>query len=135
MVPSHGIPSQPEAPRLREQVREAIRVRHYSLRTEQTYVSWIKRFILFHGNGIHAGHGRAGGPAVPVASGRSRSCRRLHTKSGVKRGLVSGPAGPQARHWLVDDVVRAKQSQRVPVVLTQDEGKAVLARTSRVPPG
>ena len=49
MVPSHGIPSQPEAPRLREQVREAIRVRHYSLRTEQTYVSWIKRFILFHG--------------------------------------------------------------------------------------
>ena len=49
MVPSHGTPSQPEAPRLLEQVREAIRVRHYSLRTEGTYVSWIKRFILFHG--------------------------------------------------------------------------------------
>jgi hypothetical protein len=30
MVPSHGIPSQPEAPRLLEQVREAMRVRHYS---------------------------------------------------------------------------------------------------------
>jgi hypothetical protein len=45
----HVLPSQPEAPRLLEQVREAIRVRHYSLRTEQTYVGWIKRFMLFHG--------------------------------------------------------------------------------------
>ena len=49
MVPGHGTPSQPEAPRLLEQVREVIRIRHYSLRTEQTYVVWIKRFILFHG--------------------------------------------------------------------------------------
>ena len=37
------------APRLLEQVRSAIRVRHYSIRTEQAYVQWIRRFILFHG--------------------------------------------------------------------------------------
>jgi hypothetical protein len=30
-------------------VREAIRTRHYSRRTEETYVQWITRFILFHG--------------------------------------------------------------------------------------
>ena len=48
MVPSHGIPSQPEAPRLLKQVREAIVSRHYRLRTEHTYVGWIKRFILLH---------------------------------------------------------------------------------------
>jgi site-specific recombinase XerD len=35
-------------PKLLEQVRDALRVRHYSLRTEETYVRWMKRFILFH---------------------------------------------------------------------------------------
>jgi len=35
-------------PRLLDQVRDAIRVRHYSRRTEDTYVQWIRRFILFH---------------------------------------------------------------------------------------
>ena len=37
-----------EQPRLLDRVREAIRVRHYSLRTEQTYIQWIRRYILFH---------------------------------------------------------------------------------------
>ena len=49
MVQSYGPRSQHQPPKLLEQVREAIRVRHYSLRTEATYLSWIKRFILFHG--------------------------------------------------------------------------------------
>jgi len=35
-------------PKLLDQVRFAIRAKHYSIRTEQSYVSWIKRFILFH---------------------------------------------------------------------------------------
>jgi hypothetical protein len=35
-------------PRLIDQVREEIRVRHYSLRTEMSYIQWIRRFILFH---------------------------------------------------------------------------------------
>ena len=36
-------------PKLLDRVREAIRTRHYSPRTERTYVGWIRRFILFHG--------------------------------------------------------------------------------------
>ena len=35
-------------PQLLDQVREAILTRHYSIRTEETYVQWIKRFALFH---------------------------------------------------------------------------------------
>ncbi len=35
-------------PRLLEQVRDALRLRHYSLRTEQAYAYWVKRFVLFH---------------------------------------------------------------------------------------
>jgi len=38
----------PSSPRLLDQVRERIRVKHYSLRTEQAYVGWIKRYIFFH---------------------------------------------------------------------------------------
>src|SRR5712692_7146579 len=49
MVQSHDTRSQHQPPRLLEQVCEAIRTRHYSLRTEETYLRWIKRFILFHG--------------------------------------------------------------------------------------
>jgi len=40
------MPRQPR--KLLDQVRDAIRLKHYSIRTEQAYVSWIKRYILFH---------------------------------------------------------------------------------------
>ena len=49
------------APRLLDQVREAARVRHLSYRTEQAYVAWIRRFIVFHGRRHPAG---MGGPEV-----------------------------------------------------------------------
>ena len=41
-------PSQPAAPKLLDQVRDKIRVKHYSIRTETQYIHWIKRFILYH---------------------------------------------------------------------------------------
>ena len=37
-----------KAPKLLDQVRDAIRVRHYSIRTEEAYIQWIKRYIFFH---------------------------------------------------------------------------------------
>lgn len=50
---ARGSPQKPEAaaakPRLLDQVRQAIRARHDSKRTEKTYLEWIKRFIFFHG--------------------------------------------------------------------------------------
>jgi Phage integrase, N-terminal SAM-like domain len=39
---------QPPPKKLLDQVRDAIRVKHYSYRTEETYVQWIRRYILFH---------------------------------------------------------------------------------------
>lgn len=41
-------PLQTPPKKLLEQVREAIRLKHYSYRTEETYVQWIRRYILFH---------------------------------------------------------------------------------------
>lgn len=39
----------PKRPRLLDRAREAIRARHYSRRTEEAYIAWIRRYILFHG--------------------------------------------------------------------------------------
>src|SRR6266498_3963977 len=43
-----GAPSSSHKPKLLDQVRDVIRRKHYSIRTEQAYCDWIKRFILFH---------------------------------------------------------------------------------------
>ncbi len=42
-----------QPPKLLDRVRASIRARHFSPRTEETYVMWIRRFILFHGSGTH----------------------------------------------------------------------------------
>ena len=39
---------EPTSKKLLDQVRDAIRLKHYSIRTEQAYVHWIKRYILYH---------------------------------------------------------------------------------------
>ena len=49
VVDLSSLPAERGQPRLLEQVRNAIRRRHYSYRTEQAYVQWIKRYIYFHG--------------------------------------------------------------------------------------
>ena len=46
---SKSTPSVPNPPKLLDLVRDKIRVKHYSIRTETQYLQWIKRFILFHG--------------------------------------------------------------------------------------
>jgi hypothetical protein len=47
----HPLPAVPVTgkPKLLDQVRQLLRVRHYSLRTEEAYLAWIRRYILFHG--------------------------------------------------------------------------------------
>src|SRR5215813_754576 len=133
MVPSHGTPSQPEAPRLLEQVREAIRVRHYSLRTEGTYVGWIKRFILFHGKrhprdmGVQEVHQFLSHLAVEGQVAASTQSQALSAILFLYQQVLRQDIG-----WL-HDVVRAKHPRRLPVVLIQDEVAQVLRQLSGVP--
>src|SRR6266487_5298175 len=42
-------PAEASKPKLLDQIRQLMRLRHYSLRTEEAYVGWIRRYILFHG--------------------------------------------------------------------------------------
>jgi integron integrase len=119
-------PAHPVKPRLLDQVREAIRTRHYSRRTEEAYVGWIRRFILFNGK------------RHPDTMGEPEVTRFLSSLA-VERKL-SAVTQTQAlsailflyrevlRHelgWL-KDVVRAKAPRRLPVVLTRAEVHSVL---------
>jgi len=125
--------SWPPKPRLLNQVRLAIRTRHYSYRTEKAYVHWIKRFIFFH-NKRH-----------PTEMGESEVARFL--SSLASDGHVSASTQNQAfnallflykevlnkKIGLIDGVVRAKRPQRLPVVLTKDEVKKVIDHMNGVP--
>jgi integron integrase len=117
----------PAEPRLLDRVRQALRLRHYSRRTEKAYVGWIRRFVLHHGKR----HPRAmGRPEVSAflthlaaservsASTQNQALSALLFLYGQVLGADIG--------WL-DDVVRAKRPARVPVVLTREEVRAVLA--------
>jgi hypothetical protein len=61
-------------PKLLDQVRDRIRIKHYSIRTETQYVQWIKRFILFHNKRHPSRDGDWGNGSVFNASRRTRSC-------------------------------------------------------------
>jgi len=115
-------PASPSAaPRLLEQVAARIRVRHYSRRTEQAYVGWIKRYILFHGRRHPAGMGKAEVEAFLSALAVERGVSAATQSQALAALLflyreVLGQVLP----WL-DDIVRAKRPVRLPSVLTQDE--------------
>jgi hypothetical protein len=67
-----------------DQVREAIRVRHYSERTEEAYVGWIKRFIMFHGKRHPAEMGRA-----EVSAFLSLLATRAHVSSSTENEALN----------------------------------------------
>ncbi len=114
-------------PRLLDQVREAIRTRHYSYRTEEAYVGWVRRFILFHGKRHPAEMGKAEieqfltALAVNRRVAASTQNQALAAILFLYKDVLGCDPG-----WL-DDVVRAKRPQRLPVVLTRPEVDALLA--------
>ena len=48
MEGDNDVTSEPRPPKLLDQVRSAVRLRHYSPRTEEAYAGWIRRFVIFH---------------------------------------------------------------------------------------
>lgn len=113
-------------PRLLDRVRAAIRVRHYSIRTEDAYVDWVRRYILFHGKRHPADMGADEVAAFlsDLAVNRQVSAS---TQNQAKAALLFlyKQVLQQDLPWL-SEVVAAKQSRRLPVVLTQREVRELL---------
>ncbi len=111
---------------LLERLREAIRVRHYSIRTERSYVQWVKRFILFHDKRHPAEMGAVEISAylthLAVARKVSASTQNqaLNALNFFYRNVLERDMGN------LEGVVMAKRPQRLPVVLTRQEVESVL---------
>ena len=120
-------------PRLLDQVRAACRTAHYSLRTEQAYTHWIKRYILWSGKRHPRDMGSAEVSAflTHLANDLDVSASTQNQALAALLYLYKTVLGIQLP-WM-DDIVRAKRPQRLPCVLTQAEVRAVLAHTSGTP--
>lgn len=126
-------PPGPRPPRLLDRVRDAVRARHYSRRTEKAYVAWIRRFILFHGK------------RHPFEMGAAEVTRYLSSLA-VQENVAASTQNQALAALLflyrqvlaldlpwLDDVVRAKRPVKLPVVLTHDEVRAVIRQLHGAP--
>ena len=123
----------PVKPRLLDRVRAVVRARHYSRRTEEAYVGWIRRFIFFHGKRHPAEMGGAEITAFLTAlavNGRVAASTQNQALSALL--FLYRDVLEIDLPWL-DGIVRAKRPQRLPVVLTRDEVRAVLRRLDGAP--
>jgi len=116
--------------KLLDRVRHALQTRHYSSRTEQAYVAWIKRFIVFHGkrhpSTMGAWHVREflSHLAVDRSVSASTQNQALSAIVFLYKEVLNQDIG-----W-IHNVVRAKKPKRLPVVLSRAEVRAVLAKLS-----
>ena len=115
-------------PRLLDRVRDAIARRHYSRRTEETYVHWIKRFIRFHGTRHPRELGETEVTAFLNHLARDRDVAASTQNQALSALLfLYKEALNQPLAWL-DDLERAKRPARLPTVLSVAEVRRLLAQ-------
>jgi site-specific recombinase XerD len=114
-------------PKLLDQVRNVIRIKHYSIRTEKAYVDWIKRFILFHGKRHPAEMAEE-----EVAQFLTYLARDMDVAASTQNQALSAllflykEVLKQDIGWL-ERVERAKKPPKLPVVLSRAEVKQIFA--------
>src|SRR5438270_6709823 len=122
--PSTAVP-RPGEPKLLDRVREALRVRHLSLRTEKAYLHWIRRYILFHGKRHPSEMGEAEINAFltylatekEVSS--STQTQALCALLFLYKNVLSREIGE------LEGLIRARRPRKLPVVLSREEVKSV----------
>lgn len=117
-------------PKLMDRLREALRSRHHSRRTEETYCHWVKRFIFFH---------KVRQPAKMAEPEINDFLTHLAVKEKVSASTQNQALSALLflyRHVIgrevgdLGKVIRARKPTRLPVVMTRDEVKAVLSNLS-----
>jgi site-specific recombinase XerD len=117
-----------QQPKLLDQLRASIRYRHYSLRTEQAYVHWVKRFIFFHSKRHPK---EMGGPEVEAflshLANDGKVAVSTHQQALSALLFLYREVLKQDLPWMTD-MGRPKTPKRLPVVLTETEVRRVLDR-------
>ena len=122
--------NQPAKPKLLDQIRDRIRLKHYSRRTEDVYLDWAKRYILYHNKTHPQEMGKKEIEDFLTYLARDRKVS-ASTQNQARSALlflykeVLGIALP----WL-GEVEQAKKPQKMPVVLTENEVQLLLAKLS-----
>lgn len=114
------------SPKLLDSVRQTLRARHYSRRTEEAYIGWIRRFILFHGKR----HPSTMSGVEVKAFLTHLACEANVAASTQNQALCAllflyGEVLKQELDW-IDAGIHAKRPERLPVVLTREEVKSIL---------
>jgi integron integrase len=124
-------PSPPQnKPKLLDQVRQLMRLRHYSLRTEEVYVGWMRRYILFHGKRHPRDLGEEdvskflSSLAIEGRVAASTQNQALNALLFLYKEVLHHDLG------FIVNAVRVKRPPKVPVVLSPTEVRAVLAQLS-----
>ena len=133
LVPLKQPPESRPPARLLDRVRETLRARHYSMRTEEAYVGWIRRYVRFHGLRHPETMGEAevnrfvsylatGGSVAASTQSQAMAAILFLYRDVLHRPLAG-----------LEGVVRAKRPLRLPIVLTRGEVREVLGRLEGTP--
>jgi integron integrase len=119
-------PSGAPKPKLLDRVRQAIRTRHYSSKTEEAYVGWIRRFIVFHNKRHPSEMGEA-----EIGQFLSSLARDSHVSASTQNQALNAllflyHQVLEKGIGLIQGVVRAKRPRRLPVILTKEEIRRLL---------
>jgi integron integrase len=116
-----------------DQMRDILRIKHYSLRTERSYIAWAKRYILFHGkrHPMDMGEKEISQFLTHLACQRnvaaSTQNQALNAMVFLYRQVLKMPLDEEIR------AVRAKRPKRVPTVLSNGEARSIIAALEGIP--
>ena len=131
-MPASPQPIPPQEKKLLDQVREAIRTKHYSYRTEQTYVDWIKRFILFHNKRHPKEMGSTEVQAYISYLATERSVSASTQNQALSAITFLYKYILQVDLAFPSDLLRPSRSDHLPTVLTHQEAMSIINKMSGV---
>ena len=120
-------------PKLLDQLRTRIRARNYSMRTEQAYTFWVKRYIYFNNKRHPDEMGESEIQAFLNYLATERNVAASTQNQALAALLFLYREVLKRDMPAIDDLTRAKRPERVPVVFTADEVQRLLARLDGVP--
>ena len=119
--------------KLLDQVSDAIRIKHYSLRTEKTYIEWIRRYILFHQKRHPKDMGAEEVQAFITHLATQRTVSASTQNQALSAVLFLYRHVLQKEIDLPSNTIRAEKSKTLPTVLTHQEAMMVIAKMTGAP--
>ena len=114
--------------KLLEDVRDTLRVRHYSYRTEKSYIYWIRKFILFHQKRHPAEMGKDEIRNYLTFLARKRQVSASIQNQALSALLFLYKHVLQKETGYIDQIERAKKPKRIPVVFSKAKAQKILAQ-------